>query len=179
MSVKDVKNKIIKTDEFCTIKMFINNKLNELLTTTFLTVEAHLITNLKVNMLIDTDIIASQEICINLKKQLLIIKVCQNLQTSIKIVTRQQSHLKRTMRVKFNTVISSHSTIDIFMIYHESLFNDRDFLFEFQCFNDLDNDDEIYAHVVDFSLIFVQIRNVTDRLITLFKRVKLKSVKKY
>ena len=59
MLVRDVKNKIIKTDEFYTIKIFINNTLNKLSTTTFLIIKAHLITNLKINILINTDIITS------------------------------------------------------------------------------------------------------------------------
>lgn len=65
------------------------------------------------------------------------------------------------------------------MIYHESLLNDRDFLFKFKCFNNFDDDDEIYVHMIDFFLIFVQIRNIINKLITLFKRIKLNFVKKY
>ena len=179
MPVRGVGNKIIKTDEFCTIKMFIDGKLNGLSTTASLTVEAHLVTDLKANMLIGTDTIAPQGICIDLGKQLLTIGACQNLQAPIETVTRQQPHLKRTVRVKFNTVIPSHSTIDIPVTYHGSLPNDRDFLFEPQCPNDLGNDGGVYAHVVDSSLTFVQIRNATDRPITLSKRARLGSVEEY
>lgn len=92
---------------------------------------------------------------------------------------RQQFYLKRIVQVKFNTIISSHSTIEISIIYHQSLFDDRDFLFEFQCFNNFDNNDEVYVHVIDFFLIFVQIWNIIDNSITLLKRIKLNSVKEY
>lgn len=74
--IRNVRNKIIKTDEFYTIKIFINDTLNELSITTSLIIETHLITNLKVNIFININIIISQEIYINLKKQLFIIKIC-------------------------------------------------------------------------------------------------------
>ena len=82
---------MLKTNEYCVFQMFINGKLheNDSLVTEVITVEAHLISDLKVNMFIDTDIITSQRLCINLSKQNLVVNSCQNLQTSLKVRTRK------------------------------------------------------------------------------------------
>ena len=71
--------------------------------------------------------------------------------------------------------------INISINYHNILSNDRDFLFEFELSANyyFDLDEDIFAHVVDFSMTFVQTQNVIETLITLFKSIKLNIVIKY
>ena len=71
--------------------MFIDGKLheNDFLVTEVITVEVYLISDLKVNMFIDTDIITLQKLYINLNKQSLVVNSCQNLQISLKVKTRK------------------------------------------------------------------------------------------
>lgn len=57
MSIKNVKNKIIKTDEYWVFKIYINKHFNNLAFTAVLIIETHLIDNFKINMFIETDII--------------------------------------------------------------------------------------------------------------------------
>ena len=67
----------------------------------------------------------------------------------------------------------------ISVTYHESLSNNKNFFFEFQCQYELKYENDVYAHVMNnnFSKIFV--RNVINESITLIKRIRLDTVTKY
>ena len=172
---------MLKTDEYCVFQMFIDGKLheNDSLATGVITVEAHLVSDLKVNMLIGTDTITPQRLCIDLSKQSLVVGSCQNLQAPLKVRTREQPHFKRTIRFKASVVIPAHSTIKIPISYNENIPNDRDFLFEPQCTQNLGKDEGVFAHVVDATLASVQLRNSITHAVTLPKRVRLGSVIEY
>ena len=68
MLIKDVKNKIVKINKYYVFKIYINKYLNDLAFTTALIIKTHLINDLKINMLIKTNIISSQSLYINLSK---------------------------------------------------------------------------------------------------------------
>ena len=65
------------------------------------------------------------------------------------------------------------------MSYHDKLSNDRDFLFESKCIKMLDNNDEMFVHIVNSTLQHVMIRNVTFNNVHFSKRVKLNSMIEY
>lgn len=68
--------------------MFINEKLfeNDFLTTKVIIIKVYLINDLKINILINTNIITSQKLCINFNKRVFIINTCQDIETFLKIV---------------------------------------------------------------------------------------------
>ena len=58
MSIRNVKNKIVNINEFYIFRIYINDILLKFkVVTAIVIVETHLINDLKINMLIDTDII--------------------------------------------------------------------------------------------------------------------------
>ena len=59
--------------------------------------------------------------------------------------------------------------INIFINYYSILFDDRNFLFEFELFIDFDYENKIFVHVVNILIIFIQIKNVIARFIMLFR----------
>ena len=73
------------------------------------------------------------------------------------------------------------SIINVLINYASTLFNDRDFLFEFKFLinYDLDVNDDIFAYIVNFIIIFIQIKNVTKTFMLFFKNVKLNIIMKY
>ena len=52
-----MRNKIIKTNEYCIFKIYINEHVNNLTLTMMLIIETYLINDFKANMLIETNII--------------------------------------------------------------------------------------------------------------------------
>ena len=99
--------------------------------------------------------------------QQIIIGNCKNLSISFSSHARKQPNFKRTLRFKFSTVLSPGVTTSIPMNYHGQIPTDRDFFFELQFDQHLGNDGEVYAHIVDGFLIFIQIHNVTASPVTI------------
>ena len=83
MSVREVDNKIIRINEYALIKIFINETVAIKTVTAVIIMKIHLVLNLKTNILIDINIIVSQKLCINFKRQKLVIESCKDLETAI------------------------------------------------------------------------------------------------
>ena len=69
--------------------------------------------------------------------------------------------------------------IKIFINFYNHLLKDRDFLFKLKRVNQFNEDNEIFAHIMNFFLIFVQLKNFIFTLIKLLKHFKLKTFMKY
>ena len=69
--------------------------------------------------------------------------------------------------------------INVFITYFNQLFNDKNFMFEFQCLYYLNDDENIFIHVVNSFFYFVQIYNITITSIKLPRRAKRNIVMKY
>ena len=84
------------------------------------------------------------------------------------------------MKTKSVITFLSKSIINISIIYL-TIFDDRDFLFEFEFLINyfFDFDDEIFVYIIDFIIIFVQIRNFMKTSIKNFKRIKFDTIMKY
>ena len=68
---------------------------------------------------------------------------------------------------------------NILINYYNTLFDDRDFLFEFELIIFFDKNDGVFAHIINCSLTFMQIKNIIEAFIMLFKNIKLNIVIKY
>ena len=69
--------------------------------------------------------------------------------------------------------------INILINYYNILFDDRDFLFESELVIFLDKDNGVFAHIIDCSLTFVQVKNIIKVLIILSKNIRLDIMIKY
>ena len=133
----------------------------------------------KINFLFDNDVFIVQKIKINLKKQIIKLKNCQNFQVSINIVIKKNFCLKRIVCIKIIIIMSTDVIINVFVIYYNQLSNDRDFLFEFQCRRHFDENDDVFVYIVDVNLNYVMIRNTIDLFVHLRNRDRLKTITKY
>ena len=117
---------------------------------------------------------------------ILIIDACQNLQISIDIIIKSNFNNRRTIQMRQVIIISFHFTVEISVIYQDAdkqhdLLNDRDYLFEFQCSKQtqLNENDEMFAHIMNASMFKILICNITNQVVELFKRCRLKIVIDY
>ena len=180
ISVRDVEDKIVKSNEY----MFVNMSFDDLFKSKQTTIDVietkmHFIDDFAVNMLLANDVIYSQNIKIDFEKRRLTIVKCENLRVSIEIFSRTISNVKRIIRSRQTYILMSDDLAKMFVIYHDSLSDDRDFLFEFHCQYDLEYDDDVYVHFVDNNLSKILIRNVTFEFITLTKRTRLNMIIEY
>ena len=179
LSMKKINDKLIKFNNFVLIQLFINDiDVVDKFIMTMITIEIYLIDDLKTNMFIDVDVFKSQKMILNFEHNTFIINNC-NITTTINFVNREKSHVKRIIRnQKFFTMLFDE-LIKISIIFHDDLSNDKNFLFEFQCSTYLNQNENVFAHIIDSNLFFIQIHNITIESITLIKRTRLKSIMKY
>jgi hypothetical protein len=129
--------------------------------------ELHLVKELKVNMLIENDILRSKEIIIDIQQKTATIRSCENLIIEVKIHQRE-SFVKRNVVSQFAILVSFDSYVKI-LYKVKDLFTDRDFLFE--SFSEVSI--SIYAHVIDARTIEIIIRNESAKSMKISKNFKL------
>ena len=179
LSIREVDNKIIKLIEYIVVSVYFKSKYNDKSTIVKVNIKIYLINDLKTRLLIDVNIINSKNITLNFLKNYLIIESCQDFEIIIKFKIRLNLNTRRIIRVKKTFILILEQLVNIFVIYHKTLLNDRDFLFESQCSIDIRQNDDIYTYVVDASFYMIQIRNINNYSIMLLKKVRLNIVIKY
>ena len=180
ISVRDVSDKIVKSDEFMLVSMTFDEVLkSEHATIDVIEAKMHLIDDFAVNILLTNDVIYSQDIKINFEKRRLTIIKCESFRVSIEMFSRTTSHVKRTIRSRQTYILQFDDFAKIFVTYHDSFFDDKDFLFEFHCQYDLEYDDDVYVHVVNSKLFKMLDRNATSQFITFARRARLNMIIEY
>ena len=180
ISVRNVNDKIVKSNEF----MLVNMTFDEMFKSKHkiidvIEIEMHFIDDFAINILLVNDVIYSQNIKINFEKRRFIIIKCENFRVSIDVFNRIISHVKRIIRFRQTYILQFDDFAKILVTYHDFLFDDRNFLFEFHCQYDLKYDDDVYVHVVNNNLFKMFVRNVTFQFITFAKRARLNMIIEY
>lgn len=99
--VRKVNNKIIKTSEYITINVYINdvNSNCNLAIVRFIT-KIYLINNLKINLFIEINMLKLQKIILNFDYYLVRINVCINFIVFINVINRTNLYIKRIIRIR-------------------------------------------------------------------------------
>ena len=144
-------------------------KLNEKSVLLKLSCEAHIINNLSVNMFIDTDILDSHEIVINIIKSQTTMNIYQD--TIINLLVKfKVNHQIQSVYNKQQVVISfkSHTQLSIKLAVKHILSDDQEFIFTSEYHNII-----LYAHLVNANFIFMHAVNLSDKSIKILLKVKL------
>ena len=155
ISIRDVNNKIVSIDKYAMITIYIKEIVNDMKRSACLTIKVHVINNLKTNILIKTNIITSQEMTMNLKTRTIKLERCQGLNISIDVVARTQSHFKRIIYIKFSIIIVLSITTKVSIAYNNIISENRDFLFELDCAQEFESASEVFAHIVNFTILII------------------------
>jgi hypothetical protein len=129
--------------------------------------EMHLVEELKINMLIENDILESEEIIINVQQKKVTIRNCENLVIDVKIHQRE-SFVRRNVISQFVNIILSDSYAKI-SYKMKDLSTNQDFIFE--SFSEVSI--FIYAHVINARTIDVIVRNESAKLMKISQNFKL------
>ena len=183
LSIRRINDKMLRTFEYITVCICLNVidfEQRSIIARMF--AEIHLIDDLFANLLLIIDVLIFQKIILNFKNWLIRIDICSVI-ASIDVITKKND-VKRTVRIRKTFVISFNQTINILIIYQRFdenflLLKDRDYLFEFQCSHHLNEQDDVYVHLIDFIFSFVQVHNTSSYFIELLKQVRLKTLMKY
>ena len=174
--VRGIGNKILRTDEYTLIKMAINGLIDDKAAQAIITIEAHIVDDLKANALIGSDTLKPQGMCLDFEKETVTIGTCKGLTAPIDIHARQSPHAKRTIKSKSAIMVPPRTTIQVPVAYRGDIPGDRDFLFEPECSQDFGADGGVFAHIVDSSLSFVQVYNASNVPVRLPRKARLGSL---
>ena len=179
ISIRDVNNKIVSIDKYAMITIYIKEIVDDMERSACLTMKIHVVNNLKTNILIETDIMTPQGMTMNLKTRTVKLERCQGLNISIDVVARTQPHSKRIIRIKSSIIITPNIITEVPIAYNDTISENKDFLFESDCAQEFEPADEIFAHIVDFTISIIQVYNATTAPMRLSRKTRLGALYEY
>ena len=179
ISIRDYNNKIINATKYIIINLYLSKVINKKAAIAKVQIKIHFTNNFKVNMLFDIDVFTLYKFVLNCASQSIIINNYQDIKIFARFIVKSHSQIKRVLKTKIIITLLSNMMINISINYYDILSDDRDFLFESELVISLNKDNEVFAHVIDCLLTFVQIKNTIKALIILFKNIRLNTVIKY
>ena len=167
--VRDLNTTQHENSNYIILFMYLLNTKNDASTKILIEKKVHFVKNLKINMLIDNDIIVFENIVTNVDKQKITIRNC-DITIFMKIRFRIIHVQQRSIHVKKIIILSSRTQLIIIVHdFFDELFVNRDFLFEFD-----DIEFILYAHFVDFFIKIILITNNTNVSIKISRNFRLK-----
>ena len=104
ISMREIKNKIVKFNKYIKVKILFNNVLinkdidNAQLIIEIINVKIYFINDFVANLLLNNNVIFSQNIKINSKKRCFIINKCKSIRVLFEILNRFTLHIKHIIR---------------------------------------------------------------------------------
>ena len=134
--------------------------------------ETHIVDDLKINMLIDNDIIDSKIFIIDLNNKTARINSC-DVTVSIEIRSSKSSIVQLFVHLKKIIVVSAHIELTIFIHRMKNILSaTRDFLFESKIINQL----FMYAHLIDAVIEAIIVRNDNDVSMQISRNMRLNKI---
>ena len=166
MTVKGIGSRRYKASEFTKVKLYLQGKNGKI---ALIDRELYIIDNLSAKALIGIDIIKPEDMVIDLAKDVMTIGACDNLEVAITAKTRGEPSNTTLYSAKRMT-IPPHCNVAVPVagprLAPLQLPDNRDLIFEPQALETLST----YAHIVDYNLSAVFVRNDTDSPITLARK---------
>ena len=157
--VHELRSKIHSCSDFILLDLYLDDKVDSQVKTAHIYHEVYVVDNLNVKLLLDLNILKSEEIIIDLKKKCLIIHSCQDLKISIRITLKMEMWVLHTVHFKNRVIILSNSVTAILTgIQGAKSSADQDYLFELnqrQLTQKLSTSKEFYIYVVNCNLFFM------------------------
>ena len=133
--------------------------------------KTQVINDLKAKLLMGTDILDLKQIDLLFTTDKMIIHSCSDLIVSINTATHAIQQVKRTVQIKRKMIIEFYTLIKVSICLWKltDLLN-RTLMFQSEYHSTTqqlaERDEAIYAHIIDSNIVFIQIWNDSDKLIT-------------
>lgn len=177
--VREIDDKVHSSSNFVKLSMYISEVNVKESTMTQITQTFHLIDKLRVKMLINMNVIESEDEIIDLSARRFRL-TCEVI-VELKI-TSSTSRVDRAVRVHYQITVLLYSIMNVSVRVREKNVQSakRDYVFHSQITSlNLDIEDNVLAHIVDVNIFMIQIRNVTKKSVVLLKNVRLEKMLNY
>ena len=145
-----------------------------------ITREIHFVNDLRVNMLIDINIQIVEKIIIDILQRKFILFNCSKFFIFIDVFNVDK-RVKRIIKNKQIVSLSSISITNMLIQIRNNLFlsKKRDYMFHSKTFFNFDVESDVFIRIIDVNISMIQIRNVTSKIVIIFRHVKLKRIMNY
>ena len=134
--------------------------------------EIHLIDDLKINILVEMNILAFEFMILNLKHRLFTIVNC-NMIVSFSIISRNQ-RIDKILRIIVVVIVSFHFCVTMSIKLRDNALSiDRDYNFCFKSNQMLKQENDFFVIIIDFNSMTMQIRNVNDQSYRVSRNLKI------
>ena len=177
ITVRGLKNREHVSSKYLTVSLYIQGaKFDDEIAVAYIKRDIHLVDDLRAKMLINADIIESEEMTSDLQADKLIIGNCDMIAPLICRPFRNYRRVNRTASIQHAIIISTHTVVEMPFRFKNlsKLSTERNFFFQSSsAFSQLDEENDVMTHVLDVKIIFVHVRNAIDKSILLSKHIKL------
>ena len=177
--VRGMGNKVSATSEFLSLDLFIDGVDDQGPATAKIKMEVHITDNLRANMLVGTGVLKTHGILLDLGTQSAVVTKCNNIKIPICCTVRPHSQLRQVIKTHHACTMQPNSVVDVPIMYHGTLPDDRDFIFEPQSCHKLGHEGGVYAHIVDSTISFVRVKNTTSSPVKLSRHARLGTIVEY
>ena len=155
ISIRDYNNKIINATKYIIMNLYLFEMINKKVVIVKVQIKVHLTNDLKINMLLDIDVFILYKFVLNCASQSIIINNYQNIKIFVRFIVKSYFQIKRVLKTKIIITLLSNTITNISINYYDTLFDNRDFLFEPELVIFFDKNNKIFAYVIDCLLTFI------------------------
>ena len=145
-----------------------------------ITREIYFVNDLRINMLIDMNIQIIEKIIIDISQRKFILFNYSKFFIFIDVFSVDK-RVKRIIKNKQIVSLSSMSITNVSIQMQNNLFlsKKRDYMFYSKMFFNFDVESDVFIHIINVNMSMIQIRNVTSKIVIIFRHVKLKRIMNY
>ena len=177
LKVKSIDNVVVFSTESIILNFSFSETFDEKSAIVKFAKKIRLMNNLSIKILIEMNIIELE--CMTINANTLIIDSCKDLKVDLFSISKDAS-IKRIVVCSTATTIFFHSTMKILIKLREKKeLSNRDYMFHSQRMTRLDNENEIFSHIVNSNFSEALIINNSNNSITISRRFRLNVVKEF
>ena len=177
IAIRDIDDRSHILSKYIDLNIWIleSNKNDSIMT--YIRRKVHIVNDLRVNLLLDTDAIMSENMTINYLNNQLSMTSCEDFVIVINI-NLIDSRVDRVIRIKAVIRLTLNAMIEVSIQIREedNLSSRRDYLFQSATSIELKSENDVFAHVINANINFVQIRNTITESVVLSRYVKLERI---
>ena len=126
-------------------------------------------------MLVDIDVLVSEEIIMNLFRKIVVVDSCKNTEISLTIMTKLTNQINHIILTKQYTVVLLQSNL-IVTVFQSDLSHNCDSLFELNCRH---ADISVYVYIIDYVMTEVHVYNDENVSLIILHKFRMNQVVKY
>lgn len=179
IKIRKIRIKMHDSTEYVVLNLFLSEKIMKEPKITHLTIEFHLMNDLKANVLVEMNVMRLEKMIMNFEKKIITISICENVKISITI-QKKGVPINRTVRAVTQITVSVEKIMTVSVkVRGVAPPTDRDYSFYSKKDWLLGSKGGFFAHVTDSEVKAVQVKNTSVKPFVISKNFKIEHLKDY